>query len=123
MLQKPPSRIKMMKYRILLSPLLLCLSCTAVAQVYKCTDAEGNVTFGDTQSADCKEVQVEESNVADPVNVPANAAPEPTPEPKVVKQGTSREPAVEKDYDDDSYRVVPRVHRRSVHHRRGHRRR
>jgi len=110
-----------MKYHILLSPLLLCLSGTAVAQVYKCTDAEGNVTFGDTQSADCKEVQVEKTNVADPVDVPANAAPETAPEPKVTKQETSREPTVEKDYDDDNaYRGV---RRRTVRHRRGHRRR
>jgi len=113
-----------MRYRILLSPLLLCLSCTAVAQVYKCTDAQGNVTFGDTQSADCKAVQVEETNVADPVNVPENSAPTPAPEPEVVKHETSREPAIEKDYDDDgNYRGVRRIHRRTVHHRRGHRRR
>ena len=118
------SRVKMIKYRILLSPLLLCLSCTAFAQVYKSTDAEGNVTFGDTPSADSKEIQVEETNVADPVKVPENTAPTPAPEPKVVKQETPPEATIENDYDDDDggYRGVPRIHRRTVH-RRGHRRR
>ena len=111
----------MMKYHILLFPVLLGLSCPAFAQVFKCTDAEGNVSFGDTQSADCKEVQVEETNVADPVNVPANTTPTPAPEPKVVKKETPSETTIEKDYDDDDgYRGV---RRRTVRHRRGHRRR
>ena len=109
-----------MRYRILLFPLLLCLSCTAFAQVYKCTDAEGNVTFSDAQSADCKAVQVEETNVADPVTVPANTTPEPAP--AVVKHETPPEATVHIDEDDDGYRSG--VRRRAVHHRRmGHRRR
>ena len=80
------------------------------------------MTFGDTQSADCKAVQVEETNVADPVNVPANTTPEPTPDPAVVKHETPPEATVHIDEDDDGYRGG--VRRRAFHHRRmGHRRR
>ena len=114
------SRVKMIKYRVMLSPLLLCLSCTAFAQVYKSTDAEGNVTFSDTPTDSSEEVQVKEANVADPVEVPENTSPPPAPEPKVIKTERPPEVTVERDYDDDGgyYGVRPgRIIRR---HRRHH---
>jgi len=111
----------MIKFRVLLIPLFLCLSSSAFAQVYKSTDSEGNVTFGDTPSADSKEVEVEKTNVADPVEVPENSSPAPAPEPKVVKTERPPEAAGEKDYGDDDgyYGVRPRVrhHRRREGHR------
>jgi hypothetical protein len=117
----------MIKFRVLLFPMLLSLSCTAFAQqVYKSTDAEGNVTFSDTPSASSDEVQVEETNVADPVEVPANTTPAPAPEPEVTQQEAppqpTPEPTIEND-DDDNYYVPPRAVRRHHHLRRDHRRR
>jgi hypothetical protein len=118
----------MIKYRVLLFPLLWCLSCTAFAQVYKSTDAEGNVTYSDTPSADSEAVEVEPTNVADPVKVPENTSP--PPEPKVVKTERPPEATTPKDYgdedeyygddDDGYYGVRPRVrqHRRRMGHRR-----
>ena len=79
MQQMPHSRNKMIKHRVLLFPLLLCLGGTAFAQVYKSTDSEGNVTFSDTPSDGSEAVQVEETNVADPVEVPENTSPPPAP--------------------------------------------
>jgi hypothetical protein len=118
----------MIKFRVLLFPLLLCFSYTVFAQVYKSTDAEGNVTFSDTPSADSKAVEVEKANVADPVKVPENTSP--APEPKVVKTERPPEAATPKNYgdedeyygddDDGYYGVRPRVrqHRRRMGHRR-----
>ena len=111
----------MIKFRVLLVPLFLCLSCTAFAQVYKSTDDAGNVTFSDTPSTDSKAVEVEPTNVADPVEVPVNTAP--PPEPKVVKTERAPEAPAVKDYaDDDGYngrrRVIRRDHRRMGHNRR-----
>jgi hypothetical protein len=109
--------MKMIKFRVLLSPLLLCLSCTAFAQVYKSTDADGNVTFSDTPSADSEEVQVEEANVADPVKVPVNTAP--APKPEVVKHETPPEATVHIDNDDGGgYRYRRHRAARKMGHRR-----
>lgn len=111
----------MIKFRVLLVPLFLSLSSSAFAQVYKSTDSEGNVTFSDTPSTDSKAVEVEKTNVADPVKVPENTSP--APEPKVVKTDRPPEAPVEKEYrdDDDGNRYI---RRRAIHKRRmGHSRR
>jgi hypothetical protein len=114
----------MIKFRILLFPLLLCSSYTVFAQVYKSTDAEGNVTFSDTPSAGSEAVQVEKTNVADPVKVPENLFESPPPAPEVVKQQAPPEVTVEKRDDDDGYLRHPRTIRRIERHRRyEHRRR
>jgi hypothetical protein len=112
----------MIKRRILLFPVFLCLSCTAFAQVYKSTDEEGNVTFSDSPTEDSKAVQVEETNVADPVEVPVNTSPAPAPEPKVIKTERAPEAPVAREYDDDggyygNRRVIRRHHRRMGHNR------
>lgn len=111
----------MIKFRALLFPLLLCLSCTAFAQVYKSTDDEGNVTFSDTPADGSEAVEVEPTNVADPVEVPVNTAP--PPDPKVVKTERPPEATTPKDYSDDggyrgNRRVIRRHHRRMGHNRR-----
>ena len=114
----------MIKYRVLLCPLLLCLSCSAFAQVYQSTDDEGNVTFSDTPTEGSKAVEVEETNVADPVEVPANTSPAPAPEPRVIKTERAPEAPVVRDYDDDAGhnfirpRKIRRHHRRMGHNRR-----
>jgi hypothetical protein len=70
----------MFKFRLALLPIMLGLSCTATAQVYKSTDDDGNVIFSDTPGTDSEEVEVTKPNIADPVEVPANVvAPEPKP--------------------------------------------
>jgi hypothetical protein len=105
----------MIKRRILLFPVFLCLSCTAFAQVYKSTDEEGNVTFSDSPTEDSKAVQVEETNVADPVEVPVNTSPAPAPEPKVIKTERAPEAPVAREYDDDGgYYGNRRVIRRAI---------
>jgi hypothetical protein len=77
-------KIDMPGFRTLLLLLLWGLSCTAFAQVYKSTDAEGNVVFSDTPVEGGEEVNIPETNVADPVEVPAYVPP--APEPQVVEQ-------------------------------------
>lgn len=72
----------MFRFRLALLSAMLGLSCTAMAQVYKSTDADGNVIFSDTPAAGSEEVEVTVPNVSDPVEVPANVTP---PEPKAIK--------------------------------------
>ncbi len=72
----------MSRFLALLLPLLWGLSCVASAQVYKSTDAEGNVVFSDTPTQGGEEVKIPEANVADPVEVPEYVPP--SPEPVVV---------------------------------------
>jgi hypothetical protein len=83
----------MLNFRLLLFPLLLGLSCTALAQVYKSTDADGNVVFSDTPAAGSKEVEISDPNIADPVEVPEYVPP-PEPPPKAV-ESQKREPGEE----------------------------
>jgi len=72
----------MLKFRLVLFPVMLGLSCTALAQVYKSTDADGNVIFSDTPATDSEEVEITSPNISDPVEVPANVM---APEPKAVE--------------------------------------
>jgi len=117
-------RVQMIKFRVLLFPMLLSLSCTAFAQVYKSTDAEGNVTYSDTPSTGSEAVQVEKTNVADPVKVPENLFESPPPAPEVVKQQAQPEVTVENRDDDDGYLRRGRAARKIERHRRyEHRRR
>ena len=74
----------MINFRLLLFPLLLALSYTAAAQVYKSTDADGNVVFSDTPAAGSEEVEIPEPNLADPVEVPEYVPP-PKPQPKAAE--------------------------------------
>lgn len=62
--------------------LLMGWSCASHAQVYKSTDAEGNVIFSDKPIDGGEEIQVPDANVSDPVEVPAYVPPEPKPEVK-----------------------------------------
>jgi hypothetical protein len=72
----------MFKYQLLLFTTMLGLTCSTMAQVYQSTDADGNVIYSDTPTADSEEVQVQKSNISDPVEVPAFVPePEPAPEP------------------------------------------
>jgi hypothetical protein len=76
----------MIKFRQLLFPVILGLSCTLQAQVYKSTDADGNVIFSDSPTADSEEVEISEPNLADPVDVPEYVPPpEPQPQPKAAE--------------------------------------
>jgi hypothetical protein len=114
----------MIIFRALLCPMLLSLSCTVTAQVYKSTDAEGNVTFSDTPSADSEAVEVQKSNVADPVKVPDNLFESPPPAPENAKQQAPPEVTVETRDDDDGRLRRGRAARRAErHHRNEHRRR
>jgi hypothetical protein len=97
--------INMIKFRQLLFPVMLGLSCTLQAQVYKSTDADGNVIFSDTPTADSEEVEIPEPNLADPVEVPEYVPP-PEPPPKAAEP-QKREPGEEligESYEYDSKR-------------------
>ena len=72
----------MLKFRLVLFPVMLGLSCIALAQVYKSTDADGNVIFSDTPATDSEEVEITSPNIANPVEVPANVT---APEPEAVE--------------------------------------
>ena len=72
----------MFKLRLVLFTVMLSLSYTALAQVYKSTDADGNVIFSDTPATDSEEVEVTSPNIAEPVEVPANVT---APEPEAVE--------------------------------------
>lgn len=83
----------MFKFRPAFIFLALGLSNTALAQVYKSTDADGNVIYSDTPAADSQEVEITKPNIADPVEVPAT---EPTPEPEPeATEAQKREPGDE----------------------------
>ena len=83
----------MLNLRLLLFPLLLGLSCSALAQVYKSTDADGSVVFSDTPADGSEEVEITDPNIADPVKVHAYVPP-PEPPPKAVEP-QKREPGEE----------------------------
>jgi hypothetical protein len=91
------------------------------SQVYRSTDAEGNVTFSDQPTANSEKEDIPETNVGDAVKVPP---PEPVTEPKVVAEEPPAAPegrlvGIERDDDGGSnWRNRPRVR----HHRRDHRR-
>jgi hypothetical protein len=74
----------MLRTPLFLLPVMLGLACPVLAQVYKSTDADGNVIYTDTPTTDSEEVQIQELNIADPVEVP-EAVPEPEPEPKAAE--------------------------------------
>ena len=56
----------------------LAMTLPAFAQVYRSTDAEGNVTFSDQPTSESEAVNVPPTNVGDSVEVPP-PAPEPAP--------------------------------------------
>jgi hypothetical protein len=110
--------------RILLFSALLAINFPALAQVYKSTDADGNVVFSDEPSAGSEQVDVPEPNVGDAVKVP-EAAPEPAPVPAPAVVEKKKPDNFEEDltgYDDDGRIRRPR---RFIdnHHRNNHRRR
>jgi hypothetical protein len=109
--------------RILLFSALLAINFPALAQVYKSTDADGNVVFSDEPSAGSEQVDVPEPNVGDAVKVPEAApAPAPAPEPVVVEK--KKPDNLEGDltgYDDDGRVRRPRLFKDN-HHRNNHRR-
>jgi Domain of unknown function (DUF4124) len=93
----------------------------AQSQVYRSTDAEGNVTFSDQPTPESETVDVAPTNVGDSIEVPP---PTPVTEPKVVVEKPPAAPegtmvGVEEDSDDGgNWRRRPRV----IHHRGDHRR-
>ena len=90
----------MRKVYALLITLMVGLSGTSHAQVYKSIDAEGNVIYSDTPTENAEEVQVPKANVADSVEVPAAAPPEPKPEVKTEKTPQPEVIVVTEDDDD-----------------------
>lgn len=79
----------MPRLRILLPALLLSLCLPAAAQqVYRSSDAQGNITFSDKPTSGSEAVTIDAPNVADPVAVPPPSAtpvaqPEPEPKPAI----------------------------------------
>jgi hypothetical protein len=95
----------MPKIVVLLLPLLIGLSFTSHAQVYKSTDDDGNVVFSDTPAE------------ADPVEAPAPAPSEPKPKPEVVVEETPQPEVIVIDDDDDGDIGMRQKHRRAKHRR------
>jgi hypothetical protein len=107
-------KANMPKFRTLLLPLLWSLSCVAFAQVYKSTDADGNVVFSDTPAEGSEEVKISEPNVADPVEVPEYVPP--APEPQVVEEQPPAE-VISGEDSDSGGRSRRRWRPRASHHR------
>jgi len=64
-------------------------------EVYRSTDAQGNIVFSDQQTPGAKTVIIEAPNIADPVKIPSRSAGlATTPKPK---PGAAPEPEVELD--------------------------
>jgi hypothetical protein len=108
----------MPKIVALLLPLLIGLSFTSHAQVYKSTDDDGNVVFSDTPADGGEEIQVPRANVADPVEAPAPAPSEPKPKPEVVVEETPQPEVIVIDDDDDDGDIGMRQKHRRAKHRR-----
>jgi hypothetical protein len=74
----------MPKLRILLPALLLGICLPVMAQeVYRSTDAQGNIVFSDTPTQGSETVVIDTPNISDPVKVPPpSATPAPAPKPK-----------------------------------------
>jgi hypothetical protein len=74
----------MPKFRVLLPTLLLSLCLPVMAQeVYRSTDAQGNIVFSDQKTPGAETVVIDAPNISDPVKVPPpSATPAPAPKPK-----------------------------------------
>ena len=81
--------------------LLIGLSGTSHAQVYKSIDAEGNVVYSDTPTQNAEEIQVPKANVADSVEVPEASTPEPKPEASTEETPQPEVVVITDDDDDD----------------------
>ena len=68
-------KLKMLSLNLLLVPLLLGMSCSAIAHVYKSVDSEGNVVFSDTPGDGSEAIQLPEINVMPAVDVPEYEPP------------------------------------------------
>ena len=99
----------MLKIRILLPALLLGLCLPVMAQqVYRSTDAQGNVVFSDKPTQGSETVDINAPNIADSVKVPA---PQPEqavePKPEVAKKETApapegESPSIQDEVDDET---------------------
>ena len=94
------------------------------SEVYRSTDAEGNVTFSDQPTANSEKEDIPETNVGDAVKVPPPAPVEES-KPKIVAEEPADVPegrlvGVEKDDNGSNWRRRPRVehYRRNNNHRR-----
>jgi hypothetical protein len=86
--------------------ILLGLNGTAVAQVYKSYDANGNVIFSDKPTQGSREIEVTDPNVSDSFDVPPPAPvetiPERLPEAESEPEPTTQ-PTIEYDPADTNY--------------------
>ena len=74
----PTRKIRLLQLILFAGLPALAMTLPALAQVYRSTDAEGNVTFSDQPTPESEAVNVPPPNVGDSVEVPP-PAPEPTP--------------------------------------------
>ncbi len=99
----------MLKFRILLPALLLGLCLPVMAQqVYRSTDAQGNVVFSDTPTAGSETVDIDAPNIADSVKVPPpQPEQEVEPKPEVANEEAAPAPNsestnIQKEVDDET---------------------
>jgi hypothetical protein len=95
----------MLKFRILLPALLLGLCLPVMAQqVYRSTDAQGNIVFSDKPTQGSETVTIDAPNIADSVKVPA---PQPEQAPEVANEEAAPAPKsestnIQKEVDDET---------------------
>jgi len=94
----------MCQLRALCFLLLMSLSCTTFAHVYQSTDSEGVPTFGDEAIPGSHEIEIEETNVADPFVVNPDQGLNSNLQPQPKQQSPAPEINVEViGEDDDNY--------------------
>lgn len=91
----------MHQLRALCFLLLMGLSCATFAHVYKSTDSEGVPTFGDEAIPGSHEIEIEETNVADPLIVNPGQVLKSNPQPQPKQQSPATEIKVEVIGEDD----------------------
>ncbi len=80
----PTRKLRLLPLILFVGLPALGMTLPAFGQVYRSTDAEGNVTFSDQPTTESEAVNVPQPNVGDSVEVPPPApTPELKPEPEI----------------------------------------
>jgi hypothetical protein len=74
----PTRKLRLLQLILFVGLPALAMTLPAFGQVYRSTDAEGNVTFSDQPTSESEAVNIAPTNVGDSVEVPP-PAPEPAP--------------------------------------------
>ena len=103
---------KMNLYRALCFVFFLSLNGTTLGQIYESTDSKGVPTFSDQPTADSHEIEVQETNVGDPLANPESTSAPPSPPEEASTPNEVNVEVRENDDDGDSLREERREEHR-----------